>query len=96
MAIVHKPVRRSRAVYVHHVMGLYHKGWGHHRLKRTGETKVVERVWELGVDDCVKLTLEMYGEDGDKYRITPYVIGKTVLSIDIEPDNMITIEVTNL
>lgn len=96
MPIVHKPVRRIRAVYVHHVMALYHKGWGHHRLHRTGETKVVERVWELGVDGCVKLTLEMYGEDCDKYRITPYVIGKMIRSIDIEPEDMITIEVTNL
>ena len=96
MPIVHKPVRRIRAVYVHHVMGLYHKGWGNHRLQRTVETKVVERVWELGVDGCVKLTLEMYGEDCDKYRITPYVIGKTIRSIDIEPADMITIEVTNL
>jgi len=96
MPIVNKPVRRIRAVYVHHVMGLYDKGWGNHRLQRTGETKVVERVWELGVDDCVKLTLEMYGEGCDKYRITPYVIGKTIRSIDIEPYDMITIEVTNL
>lgn len=96
MPIVNKPVRRIRAVFVLHVLGLYHKGWGNRRLQRTGETKVVERVWELGVDDCVKLTLEMYGEDCDKYRITPYVIGKTVRSIDIEPDDMITIEITNL
>ncbi|CUH74578.1 hypothetical protein AXI70_gp03 [Cronobacter phage Dev-CD-23823] len=95
MPIVHKAVRRIRAVYVAPVMGLYHVGWGHHKLKPTGAHRVVEKVWEVS-GDCVKLTLEMYGEDGDKYRITPYIIGKDVRSIDIEPHNMITIEVTNL